>query len=285
VEGLLGPLFVLAIVVGGILVVLGGVKLARGAVRLALAPFRACVTVAIGGCLVLLLLGVALRSLVPGAGDSEGAVPVPIPSDPDRPVQFDYPVGDLLPDGRRHGAGWWVAQDFADTVNPPEPRLSGQHWGEDWNLGSGSDDAGQDVYSVADGEVIASGPNPSYGGYVVIRHPLGPGEEHEYVCSLCGHLDPATLVSLGPVRRGEPVGKIGEEGRNGFQRNGKPFPVHLHFEIRTPDFRRHPGNRSNSDAWVGVGYSTDLTGLVNPTSATSAGNTAQAGWIDLRSPP
>lgn len=179
-----------------------------------------------------------------------------------------------------------MSQDFADTRHPLKASLSGQHLGEDWLLDrdrrAGGSFAGQEVCSIAFGQVIVSGKNRSYGHVVMIRHPLPPGQS--YVVSLYGHLGPADLPAVGQfVERGKVIGRIGASGQNGVSIDGKSWPEHLHFELR--------GDQSSTgrpdekiDVAGRIGYSTDRHGFLNPTDATSPGGAPGGGWIDRRPP-
>jgi murein DD-endopeptidase MepM/ murein hydrolase activator NlpD len=86
------------------------------------------------------------------------------------------------------------------------------HTGED--LGSAQ---GTPVFAVADGEVVAAGPNAGYGNQVVVQHAGG-------VQSAYNHLS-AILVRVGArVSAGQLVGRVGSTGMS--------TAPHLHFEIR-----------------------------------------------------
>lgn len=191
---------------------------------------------------------------------------------------FDYPVG--IPDG----TGWYVAQDFLDTVNYYST-YSGMHLGEDWNRAGG--DEGLPVYAIGNGEVIdisySAGPD-GWGRLILIKHKLIPGSDYDYVVSLYGHLgidsNNPNFVNLAVgdnVARGTKIGYIGAISENG------GWPPHLHFEIRTPQAINDPD--CDSDSCHNDGYDDNPVGWLNPTSVTSAGNpTTEIGFIDSQRP-
>lgn len=198
---------------------------------------------------------------------------------------FDYPIG--IPNGK----GWTVAQDFQDTYNYING-LRGQHLGEDWNYGSGSDDVGQPVCSIGNGEVLSvsyipdkypSDPNKGgWGRVILIKHTLPKGSKYEYVVSLYGHLgiDPKQknyreIHKGDPVTRNQIIGYVGTKSENG------GWSPHLHFEIRTPEFKK----RFGSDLELSGGYDKNALGWINPTSITSSGNpTKNEGFVDINRP-
>lgn len=132
------------------------------------------------------------------------------------------------------------------------------HLGEDWNYGFGSDDLGKPIYSAADGQVVYAqdvGGDGSWSGVVIILHTAAHlnvpgGGVVAQVKSLYGHLDPSSIntwVAVGAnVVRGQQIGVIGPTP------TGSTGP-HLHFEIRT-----------NVAIALGLGYSGDATGWVDP---------------------
>ncbi len=141
-------------------------------------------------------------------------------------------------DGNGNGEKWYVATAFnrdrwLNNGWDAEPSLgpgsyyddfSGGgadfHPGEDWNLTSGGQtDAGQDVYSIAEGIVLYSG--KVYGNSLIIAHKLRSGE---IITSFYGHLmDGVSLVVGARVTTDKPIAKVGN--------TGTAF-AHLHFEIR-----------------------------------------------------
>ncbi|MBK1882844.1 M23 family metallopeptidase [Luteolibacter pohnpeiensis] len=127
---------------------------------------------------------------------------------------FDFPVG--KPDG----AGYYKARGM---------RLrSPQHFGEDWNGRNGGDtDLGDPVYSIGDGIVTwAYDVHVGWGNVVMIRYAYRDPENGQvkYCDALYGHLL-QIMVKVGQqVKRGEQIGKIGN--------NHGMYAAHLHFEIR-----------------------------------------------------
>jgi len=182
--------------------------------------------------------------------------------------------------------------DFQDTVNYLSG-LKGQHTGEDWNFGSGTQDVNKPVYSIGNGEVIKVSyiPDPDkiidnnkggWGRVILIKHTLPPGSKYEYVVSLYGHLgiDPnnpnyVDIHEGNIVKRNQKIGYIGASKENG------GWTPHTHFEIRTPEFK----TRFGTDTDPSKGYNTNPLGWVNPTSITSKNNpTKVIGFIDANRP-
>lgn len=119
---------------------------------------------------------------------------------------FDLPVG--APDGE----GYRDAQPFGRN----------RHLGNDWNgVGGGNTDLGDPVYAIADGVVTSARDVRGGWGLVVrIAHPI----ENGCVESLYAHLLNATVSRGEPVRRGQPIGAIGDAWG--------AYLAHLHFELR-----------------------------------------------------
>lgn len=146
--------------------------------------------------------------------------------------RFDYPVGP--PDAK----GYYNAQKFRKNT----------HLGDDWNgTGGGNTDLGDTVYAIADGYItFAEDIFGGWGKVVRIRHQLPEGTAYPNVESLYAHLDTMFVRPETYVRRGVPIGTIGD--------NHGVYPAHLHLEIRhIPDMP------------IGGGYSTDTTGYLDPT--------------------
>lgn len=289
-DSITAPIALLMIVGIAFLVMLGLWRAVMGWLKVTLAG---CAATALG-CAFMLMLGLGgisglLRGCMPGTDGTPSGTTTTIPtaetssptttsSPPYVADHFDYPLGEPDADGRRRGKGWVVTQDFADTVNPLDDDHSGQHLGEDWGRGGA---AGQPVYAIADGEVLKATPNWSYGHFVVIKHTLPEGSTPAYVTSFYGHLATAGLTTEKWVHRGDVIGYVGESGDNGRPKDQnpvdevvpEPWPVHLHFEVRQPD-------KGLADDAPSVGYSLDQAAFLNPTDATSTGNTPGGGWID-----
>ena len=119
---------------------------------------------------------------------------------------FDFPVGP--PDA----AGYYDAQPFGTDT----------HLGSDWNgRGGGDTDKGDPVAAVADGRVSeASDIGGGWGPVVRIVHRTGDG----CVESLYAHLDTIAVEAGAIVRRGDPIGTIGDA-------HGV-YVAHLHLELR-----------------------------------------------------
>lgn len=115
---------------------------------------------------------------------------------------------------------------FLDPRYYPGTRQA--HSGIDLNdVRGGDSDLGNRVRAVADGEVIAAGDYPNWGGIVVLHHPtLGVWTQYAHMIGI--------RVKVGQkVRMGDVLGHIGK-GADG------QFWAHLHFEVRrsllAPDF-------------------------------------------------
>ena len=127
---------------------------------------------------------------------------------------FGYPVGKV--GTVCTGEGYYVARGF---------RPNG-HLGEDWNGNRGGDtDLGDPVYTIGNGAVVfAKDVRAGWGNVVIIRHNFrDPDGSIKTIDSLYGHLQ-AILVREGQtVKRGDQIGKIGN--------NRGMYDAHLHFEI------------------------------------------------------
>jgi murein DD-endopeptidase MepM/ murein hydrolase activator NlpD len=295
----LNTIFVLLLIAIAFAFMLGGTKGPGKLLGCLFAPFASCgqkLASTLGGALVaMLLLYAGWQYLLahfgssrppsrpqPPAAKSQPPVvstpqpkPKPVPAPDPRIAQgFDYPVGAPDENGRRRGDGWYVSQDFEDARNAYSNALSGQHLGEDW-LKRGGNFAGEGVYAIANGEVIKAGANKSYGHVVLIRHDLPPGSDPAYVVSLYGHLGSSDVIAAGSVvQRGQMIGRIGAKGDNGVAKGtGASWPPHLHFELR----RATSGYAADT---IDYGYSKQHPAFLNPTDATSSGNTPGGGWID-----
>lgn len=150
--------------------------------------------------------------------------------DEDTESRWTYPVG--FGDCVSHPlSSYRVESDMLD----PEYG-AGQHTGEDWNRGSGDNDLGDPVCSIADGVVVASDTYPDWSNVVVIRHELPDGRTR---WSQYAHLNEREVEIGARVRRGQRIGTIGRQfperecitsgERAGF------YCAHLHFEIRRAD--------------------------------------------------
>ncbi len=123
---------------------------------------------------------------------------------------FDYPVG------KPNGEGYYVARGY---------RPNG-HQGEDWNGNRGGDtDLGDPVYTVAHGIVVfAKDVRAGWGNVVIVRHNYRDTDGAiKAVDSLYGHLESILVREGQQVRRGDQIGKIGN--------NRGMYDAHLHFEM------------------------------------------------------
>ena len=78
---------------------------------------------------------------------------------------------------------------------------------------------GAPVYAMSDGVVLYAGPARGFGTEVVLSHPGG-------ITTVYGHVS-RILVSSGPVRAGQPIALVGNEGES--------TGPHLHAEVRVND--------------------------------------------------
>lgn len=124
---------------------------------------------------------------------------------------FQYPVG---PNGT--GEGYYIARGY---------RPNG-HLGEDWNGVRGGDtDLGDPVYATANGFVtFARNYHVGWGNVVIIRHAYYEDSTLKYVDSLYGHLLDFSVQEGEQVKRGQKIGRIGN--------NFGMYEAHLHFEMR-----------------------------------------------------
>lgn len=146
---------------------------------------------------------------------------------------FDLPVGP--PDG----TGYRDAQAFG--VNA--------HLGEDWNgLGGGDTDLGDPVHAIADGVVTHAWDHRGGWGPVVriVHRHREPDGRERVVESLYAHLDTMAVREGQTVRRGEPIGTLGDA-------HGA-YLAHLHLELR-----------GRPELPLGGGYSSDQAGWLDPT--------------------
>ena len=159
---------------------------------------------------------------------------------------------------------WRNAQDVGSYLMTSKG--GGYHPGEDWNLGGGSDDIGEEIRATANGVVIDVSPlnNNSNGGWaIVLRHYLLNGEVMD---SVYVHVAPPTLADHSTQNTN---GTIGSESWFPFQ-EGTPvmkgdliavvadvdaafYPDHLHFEMRSKPIEGLPlgaGTAAISKYWA-----------------------------------
>lgn len=121
------------------------------------------------------------------------------------------------------GDGYYSALDWTER----NPGFGAHHCGEDWNY-EGVDDFGKPVYAIANGVVVsASHEGSRWGNIVMIEHyiPRAGNENYRFIASTYAHLDTYSVGVGDEVRRGDPIGTIGDA--DGYY----PSP-HLHFEMR-----------------------------------------------------
>ena len=99
-------------------------------------------------------------------------------------------------------------------------RYRGSHKGVDLTA-----PVGTDVYSVMDGEVVATGRHRQYGNFVVVDHGNG-------VSTLYAHHKSNFVQEGDIVRRGQKIAEVG--------RTGNATGPHLHFEVRQGTVQRNP---------------------------------------------
>jgi murein DD-endopeptidase MepM/ murein hydrolase activator NlpD len=87
---------------------------------------------------------------------------------------------------------------------------------------------GTEVFSVADGVVSATGFDPVYGNYVIIKH-------SNNWTSLYGHLQVIETVLRSEVKSGNLIGRVGSTGQS--------TGPHLHFELRQDGKSFDPAGR------------------------------------------
>ncbi len=122
----------------------------------------------------------------------------------------------------------------------------GIHIGEDWNFGSGDDDAGMEAFAPANGQVVAiilvNGGGPTVFGWMVkLKHYYSDGS-HKYTTlkhvttldSVSGGICLSSsdfTVSVGDwVLRGQPIARIATGYDN------PTYATHLHFEMQDGNF-------------------------------------------------
>ncbi|MDR0322484.1 MAG: M23 family metallopeptidase [Treponema sp.] len=87
---------------------------------------------------------------------------------------------------------------------------------------------GTEVFAVADGVVSATGSDPVYGNYIIIRH-------SNNWTSLYGHLQSIETVLRAEVKSGNLIGRVGSTGQS--------TGPHLHFELRQDGRAFDPAGR------------------------------------------
>lgn len=121
-------------------------------------------------------------------------------------------------------------------------------WGEkDYHTGidivgpKSGDIAGDNIYAAADGTVLISKYNSSYGNYIVI--------DHGNTISTCyAHLSKRKVNAGDKVKRGQVIGTVGTTGSSS--------GYHLHFEVRVNGVKTDPlhKNGSKTESWMVINY-------------------------------
>ncbi|MEM7147561.1 MAG: N-acetylmuramoyl-L-alanine amidase [Verrucomicrobiota bacterium] len=122
---------------------------------------------------------------------------------------FDYPVAPL--------DDYYVSRGFRPNA----------HAGEDWNgRAGGNTDLGDPVLSIGDGLVVLSeNVKKGYGNVVIVRHRYRDSKgEIKFVDSYYGHLLNRTVTMGDTVKRGQPIGEIGN--------NDGMYTAHLCLQVR-----------------------------------------------------
>jgi len=177
-----------------------------------------------GGVVGLLVVAVAL--LAGGCGETPVSECTPEPVarldaiDPDdETLPFGFPLSDLPALTRS------VMTRFCESGQSRNSGRLNFHAAEDYRSPPGTD-----VYAVAEGNVVYSGPMGGYGWLIIVDH----SEMNLY--SLYGHLSPSRWkTEPGPVAKGELIAHLGDYHENG------ETPPHLHFGIRAGQRGDYPG--------------------------------------------
>ncbi len=130
-----------------------------------------------------------------------------------------YPVGQR---SRDPFDTHYISSFFCDEVYHEKRGV--WHPGEDWNGKRGGDtDLGDDVYSIADGRIVAKGTYEIWGNILMLVHLMPNGKT---VWSQYAHLEAMTDLPIGALaHQGIPIGTIGKG-------EADRYIAHLHFEIR-----------------------------------------------------
>jgi len=120
-----------------------------------------------------------------------------------------------------------------------------RHSGIDLNLGRGTDDLNDPIWSPLDGKVIFSARAGSWGHMIVIRHDLPTpfeyrGKTYSVVWSRQAHMQKRIAMLDDLVKEGQQIGTCGGTGR--FNRSYSP---HDHFDI----ILQHLGKWTSYTSW------------------------------------
>lgn len=124
-----------------------------------------------------------------------------------------------------YGGSYYISSGFGYRIHPTLG-YSKLHGGIDI---TGSGAYGKPIYSIADGKVILSSYNGSYGNCIMVDHGTYNGNS---IISLYAHCA-SLYVSVGQnVSKGQQIGTVGSTGRS--------TGAHLHFEVRYNGDRVNP---------------------------------------------
>jgi len=153
---------------------------------------------------------------------------------------FSYPVG------KRYGHEWPREKDGHRFLDPQENCF---HPGLDFNKAGtvGNEDEGQPVKAVANGKVVESYFDPSWGNIILVRHQL-PDKKGGYltVYSFYAHLKDRFVSAGDKVEEGDLIGTVGRGPDDMYE-------AHLHFEMRKGNMGNQPARffpGCQSAAWI-----------------------------------
>jgi Membrane proteins related to metalloendopeptidases len=149
---------------------------------------------------------------------------------------FSYPVG------KRYGHEWPRDKDGHRFLDPQENCF---HPGLDFNKAGtvGNEDEGQPVKAVANGIVVESYFDPSWGNIIMIKHQL-PDKKNVY--SVYAHLKDRFVSAGDKVEEGDLIGTVGRGPDDIYE-------AHLHFEMRKGNLGNQPARffpGCQSAAWI-----------------------------------
>lgn len=177
---------------------------------------------------------------------------IPVAEAPDDAYSdgFDPPVGTIEDRRSREvwGGKWLDASPFGRLYFIGSPKEA-YHTGADLNL-PGDADAHTTVHAAANGIVTFANTLSTWGNVVIIRHdPIRRGNRVMY--GRYAHLDSMVVEPGQRVRRGDPIGIIGDAfGR---------YAYHLHFDLSpTTILENNPAH------WPGKDRATLLSNYVDP---------------------
>ena len=159
---------------------------------------------------------------------------------------FGSPVTGLIEIGANvWGGRWYVTVNFCDFYTATgKPAY---HPGCDLNLPNYAD-SGKPVYACADGVVIIAAMVRGWSGQmVIIMHTL---EDGTHIWSRCAHVN--ATAQLGPVKRGDVIGTIGDYPPTGPQND------HLDFSLCRDDLGAKPGD------WPGLNITRIRNRYISP---------------------